>query len=122
MSNETIAPEGVTNEIKDKIKAYEDKFKKESVFYLTYAFDANLFDDYYKELEYDDANELETEVIGYLENKFFEIVSLILQRATFGQHKLVTLKEEKDNSEEADILITKYSTNVYGRVWNKGQN
>ena len=57
------------------------------------------------------------EVKAYLEKTFFKIVSLLLERATYGQHQL----KVNFDGEGLDILITKYTTNAFGsRLWNKG--
>jgi len=57
------------------------------------------------------------EIKTYLEETFFKTVSLLLERATFGQHNL----NISFDGEGTDILITKYTTNAFGsRLWNMG--
>ncbi len=88
---------------------------EKGTFNLTVAFDEEVLANL-KEIEID----LES-VKKYLKETYFEIVSLILQRATYGQHELGPVDIVSKDSNDVDILITKYNTNVYGRIWNAGQ-
>ena len=58
--------------------------------------------------------------IEYIE-LMFDIVSLILQRATYRQHRLGMITIVDEAIEEIDILFTKDNTDAYqSHIWNDG--